>query len=253
MKLPISFRWQKLRKERGETYVEQLLPSSKNPPRKLIENQEAIRLASSMDITAELKIQATTKSIFKRKMSNVKSAILGKPNKESAKPKSSKPILDISLMKHFGFTALCIQLFLYTLAFNLTFVFLPALAKEKGTSQLEGSLLMSILGICDGISRVVMSTVLDLKKVKPYRLIVYNAVMFLNAIVCILLPTMTQFWQFAIMSALFGVFSGIYISQKSVVVIDVLGVENLSSSFGLLLFFQGLSALIGPLVGGKYM
>ncbi|WAR19507.1 MOT12-like protein, partial [Mya arenaria] len=134
-------------------------------------------------------------------------------------------------------------------AFNLTFVFLPALAKDKGIPQLDGAMLVSILGIFDAIARVVMSTVLDLKRVKPYRLIIYNAVMFGNAAVAILIPSMTQFWHFAMMSGLFGFLSGTYISQKSVVVVDVLGVKSLSSSFGLLLLFQGLSAFIGPTVG----
>ncbi|XP_052768014.1 monocarboxylate transporter 12-like [Mya arenaria] len=164
--------------------------------------------------------------------------------------KEKKPLLELSLFKNFGFTCLCIQLFLYILAFNLTFVFLPALAKDKGIPQLDGAMLVSILGIFDAIARVVMSTVLDLKRVKPYRLIIYNAVMFGNAAVAILIPSMTQFWHFAMMSGLFGFLSGTYISQKSVVVVDVLGVKSLSSSFGLLLLFQGLSAFIGPTVGG---
>ncbi|WAR29234.1 MOT12-like protein, partial [Mya arenaria] len=169
----------------------------------------------------------------------------GKPKTK----KEKKPLLELSLFKNFGFTCLCIQLFLYILSFNLTFVFLPALAKDKGIPQLDGAMLVSILGIFDAIARVVMSTVLDLKRVKPYRLIIYNAVMFGNAAVAILIPSMTQFWHFAMMSGLFGFLSGTYISQKSVVVVDVLGVKSLSSSFGLLLLFQGLSAFIGPTVG----
>ncbi|WAR29224.1 MOT12-like protein [Mya arenaria] len=249
----VLFRIKKMRKEcstKGEP-VENLLPVSMvTRQQNLLSSQSAAKMSSAIEITANYKIEASKTSIFRRKLSHVKTAIKGKDKPKTEKEK--KPLLELSLFKNFGFTALCLQLFLYTLAFNLTFVFLPALAKEKGISQLDGAWLLSVLGIFDGIARVAMSTVLDLKRVKPYRLIIYNGVMFGNAIVSIMLPSMTKFWHFAVMSGLFGLLSGTYISQKSVVVVDVLGVESLSSSFGLLLLFQGLSALIGPTVGGLF-
>ncbi|KAH3853453.1 hypothetical protein DPMN_095977 [Dreissena polymorpha] len=202
--------------------------------------------SSENKLSSNIKPENRTSSFIQRKFSQVKLALKGNQTQTGAK----KPLLELSLFRNFGFTALCLQLFLYTLAFNLTFVFLPALAREKGISKIDGALLLSILGIFDAIARVVMSTVLDLRHVKPYRLIIYNAVMFLNAIIAILLPSMTKFWHFAITCSLFGILSGTYISQKSVVVLDILGVDSLASSVGLLLLFQGLSALIGPTVGG---
>lgn len=162
-----------------------------------------------------------------------------------------KPLFELSLFRNYAFTALCFQLFLYTLSFNTTFVFLPALAKEKGISQIEGAYLVSILGICDMFARICMSALLDLNFTKPYRLIIYNVVMFVNAIVSLLMPSMETFWHFAIVCGLYGIMSGTYISQKSVVVVDILGVGKLTNAFGLLLVFQGMGSLIGPTVGGK--
>lgn len=215
----------------------------------LLSSQSAAKLASSMELTAVAKIESTKSSFFQRKMSKVKLALMG--SNSSKEQADKKPLLDLSLFKNFAFSALCIQLFLFTISFNATFVFLPALAKERGVTQLEGAYLLSILGILDGISRIVMSSVLDLKRVKPYRLIIYNCVMFFVSLVSLLMPSVSKFWHFAILSGLYGVLSGTYISQKSVVVVDILGVESLSSSFGLLLMFQGLSGLVGPTVGGK--
>lgn len=167
------------------------------------------------------------------------------------KKTEKKPLFEFSLFRNFSFVALCLQLFLYTLSFNTTFVFLPALAKEKGISQLEGAYLVSLLGICDMFSRVTMSAVLDLGPIKKYRLIIYNVVMFVNAGVSLMMPSMTSFWHFAIVCGLYGIMSGTYISQKSVVLVDILGVEKLTNAFGLLLVFQGMGSLIGPTVGGK--
>lgn len=227
-----------------------LLPAGSRSARQqnMLSSQRATNMSSSIEITANAKIDAQKDSLWRRKINNIKTA-LKKP--EPGKNEKSKPLLECSLFSNFAFTALCIQLFLFTLSFNATFVFLPALAKEKGVSQIEGAYLVSILGFFDMIARIVMSTILDLKKVKPYRLIIYNCVMFATVGVSLMMPSMKTFWQFSIVSALYGTLSGTYISQKSVVVVDVLGVEKLSSSFGLLLMFQGLSALIGPFAGGK--
>lgn len=167
-------------------------------------------------------------------------------------PPEKKPLFDLTLFRNYAFLALCLQLFFYTLSFNTTFVFLPALAKEKGISQIEGAYMVSILGICDMFSRITMSALLDLKRIKPYRLILYNVVMFVNAGVSLLLPSMTSFWHFAIVCGLYGIMSGTYISQKSVVLVDIVGVENLTDGFGLMLVFQGLGSLVGPTVGGEY-
>lgn len=168
-----------------------------------------------------------------------------------AKKTEKKPLFEFSLFRNFAFVALCLQLFLYTLSFNTTFVFLPALAKEKGISQMEGAYLVSLLGICDMFARITMSAVLDLRPIKPYRLIIYNVVMFVNAVVSLMLPSLKSFWHFAIVCGLYGIMSGTYISQKSVVLVDILGVEKLTNAFGLLLVFQGMGSLIGPTVGGK--
>lgn len=213
----------------------------------LLASQSAAKLSSSIDITANMKIESKESSFFKRNVSRLKLA--GKGSEKSRK--RTKPLLELSLFKNFAFSALCIQIFLFTLSFNSTFIFLPALAEEKGIDPLNGAYLISILGIFDAISRIGMSVVLDLKRVKPYRLLIYNGVMFLVAIVLLMMPAMKTFGQFAIVSGLYGMLSGTYISQKSVVLVDILGVESLSSSFGLLLMFQGLSGLIGPTVGGK--
>jgi len=44
--------------------------------------------------------------------------------------------------------------------------------------------------------------------------------------------------------------SGVYVSLTSVVLVDLLGLEMLTNSFGLLLMFQGIATLIGPPIAG---
>ncbi|XP_045195938.2 monocarboxylate transporter 4-like isoform X2 [Mercenaria mercenaria] len=216
----------------------------------ITQNFSETKLSSSLEITDEMTKETTETSMTKQIRSRLK-MVFSSSDSGAAQTKR-KPLLEVSLLKNFAFCALCIQLFLFTLSLNSTFVFLPALAEEHGVTPIEGAYLVSILGILDGIARLVMSSVLDLKSVKPYRLLIYNGVMFLVAVVSLLMPSMKGFWQFVVTSGLYGLLCGTYISQKSVVVVDILGVESLSSSLGLLLLFQGLSGFIGPTVGGIF-
>lgn len=48
------------------------------------------------------------------------------------------------------------------------------------------------------------------------------------------------------------VVEGVYVSLTSVVLVDLLGLEKLTSSFGLLLLFQGIATIVGPPLAGKY-
>ena len=45
--------------------------------------------------------------------------------------------------------------------------------------------------------------------------------------------------------------AGAYVGLTSVILVDLLGLENLTNAFGLLLLFQGIASIVGPPVGGK--
>lgn len=44
--------------------------------------------------------------------------------------------------------------------------------------------------------------------------------------------------------------AGVYVLLTSVVLVDLLSVEKLSNSFGLVLLFQGIASLVGPPIAG---
>jgi len=49
---------------------------------------------------------------------------------------------------------------------------------------------------------------------------------------------------------LFGLFIAGYVSLTSIILVDLLGLENLTSAFGLLLLFRGGASFVGsPLAG----
>ena len=42
-----------------------------------------------------------------------------------------------------------------------------------------------------------------------------------------------------------------YVALRSIVLVELLGIEQLTRSFGLLLLFQGLASIIGPPLAGE--
>lgn len=44
--------------------------------------------------------------------------------------------------------------------------------------------------------------------------------------------------------------SGVFVSLMSVVLVDLLGLEKLTSAFGLVLLFEGIGAVLGPPIAG---
>ena len=78
----------------------------------------------------------------------------------------------------------------------------------------------------------------------------YTLISAFNVIILFICPVAVTFTEFASISAVYGVMSGGYVSQKSVIIVDLLGADKLSSSFGWTACFQGVGSLIGPPVAG---
>lgn len=171
----------------------------------------------------------------------------------TSKSKPGQPMnnfLELSLLKDFRFLSFCVAILLFTLAFQSAFVFLPAYGKQLGNTDMESAYLVIITGAFDGVGRVFSGVVLDLKKVKRLRVYIYNVVMFLVGGVSFAIPMTRTYIQLCGLCGLYGLLIGTYISQKSVILVDLLGAEKLINSFGLLICFQGVGMLVGPPFSG---
>ncbi|KAJ8321166.1 hypothetical protein KUTeg_001291 [Tegillarca granosa] len=172
-----------------------------------------------------------------------KSITLIRPPKEK--------LIDLSLLRQYRFLMLCLAIMLFYLAFLTTNVFIPAYAKEQGLNDIQAASQLSFTGMLGTISRIASGIILDVKHIKPYRIVVYNGLMNLTSVSCVLIPRLSTFTQLSVSSAVYGVFTGSFLSQNSLVVIDVLGLDKLSTSYGIIMCFQGIGALCGPSIAGK--
>ncbi|XP_067662790.1 monocarboxylate transporter 12-like [Haliotis asinina] len=169
--------------------------------------------------------------------------------KKVQEPQKSN-VLDLSLLKNLPFLFFCLSIVLFTMSFKSIFTFLPALAKSRGCTDAQAALLMSVAGVLDTTGRILGGVFLELKRVRRIRPYAYSGVLFVIAVASFVCPALYTFWQFCVISGVYGAMTGAYVSQKGVVIVDILGIDKLSSSFGILLGFQGIGALIGPPLSG---
>lgn len=167
---------------------------------------------------------------------------------------NSRPkLLDLSLLKNIRFLTFCIGICLYTLSFQASYVFLPPLAIQNGQSHIEAAYVVSSAGALETIGSILSGIILDLPMVKPHRLLIYNIVLFVLGILTVIIPFLRVFGWLLFVCGLYGFLLGSGLAQKATLVVDILGVEHLISSLGLLVCFQGFGVLFGPPISGRYL
>ena len=171
---------------------------------------------------------------------------------QSSNKNSKKKIFDFGLLKDPSFFCYCLSICLYTMAFRSAFTFFPALMKTRGISEPRAALVLAIVGISDTAGRVLAGFLMDLPALRLVRAALYNSCMFLVSATSFIIPSLQTYWSFVLITCVYTLFTGAYVSQKSVVIVDILGVANMSNSFGLLIVFQGLGTLMGPPLSGAF-
>lgn len=169
-----------------------------------------------------------------------------KPVLSNSRPK----LLDLSLLKNIRFLTFCIGICLYTLSFQASYVFLPPLAIQNGQSHIEAAYVVSSAGALETIGSILSGIILDLPMVKPHRLLIYNIVLFVLGILTVIIPFLRVFGWLLFVCGIYGFLLGSGLAQKATLVVDILGVEHLISSLGLLVCFQGFGVLFGPPISG---
>ena len=161
--------------------------------------------------------------------------------------------IDLSLCNDPVFMVFMLALGTHTMSYMAAQMLVPANAQSLGHSRSASVFLLSILGICDMCGRTASGFIFDAPFLRKHRHIMYNT--------AIVIAGSSQFlWAFCqpyallvLASAVHGVFNGCVVSQRAVILADLLGVQKLSSSFGLTVFVQGCGILIGPPFAGNNM
>jgi MFS transporter, MCT family, solute carrier family 16 (monocarboxylic acid transporters), member 14 len=171
------------------------------------------------------------------------------PCSEETKQTMSK-MLSFSLLKDPIFILFTVSNFLTSIGFNMPYVYIVAQAETLNINSLRASYLLSLIGAANTIGRIILGYISD----KPWvnRLHIYNACLTICGVATALSAWCVEFYGLAVYSIIFGFTIGAYVGLTSVILVDLLGLDNLTNAFGLLLLFQGIASFIGPPIGGEF-
>ena len=152
-----------------------------------------------------------------------------------------KPVLCLS----FG-------MFCYGLGIFLIFLHLPNYAVFKGSSSIEGSILISISGIMGMTGRILTGFAANHEKVDA--IILWGGSVGVVSLATFLFPLFSySFAGQVVYSALFGLYFGSCMVVIGSVNIKFVGIECMAAAIGLELCYCGIGAVIGPVLAGLYI
>jgi MFS family permease len=160
-------------------------------------------------------------------------------------------MIDLKLLREPVMLLLCLSNVLGMLGFYVPFVFIIDLAMARNSTASQATLLLSLIGITNTFGRVMFGWAADRRWVSA--LAINNWSLISCGILTCLCPLLPNFLWLTVYSGLFGFIVSAYVCLTSIVLSDLLGVERLTNSFGLLVVSRGIASLLGtPLAGIVY-
>lgn len=159
-----------------------------------------------------------------------------------------KEMVNLRLMTDPYFSLVLMSNLVAMLGFLVPFMYLPNMANERGVPEDDANFLLSIIGISNTLGRVLVGWVADFPFVDS--LLVTNVSLAMLGLSVVILPFCATYPALVGVSLMFGFFVASYISITSILLVDLLGLDNLTSAFGLLAMFRGVSSVAGPPIAG---
>lgn len=158
-------------------------------------------------------------------------------------------IFDVDLLKDWKFIIFFISNIILYAWYDLPYLFLPDYCIEIGIDETRSALLISILGGVNTVGQIMVGYLGDLSCVDP--VLLYAIWIILTGVSNLLLPFLTSFAAFVVYVCLFGIFVSANYSLCSVIIVNLFGMEKLTTGYGLLLLGQGFANSVFPPVIGE--
>jgi len=163
-------------------------------------------------------------------------------------PPDKKKLIDFSLLREPSFMVFCFSSFMCLVGFFVPFIYLPDFARKHELSNNQGAFLVSIIGITNTVGRVVCGYISDKRWIDALK--IYNVALIIGGSATIAVPWLNSYPLLAAYAAVFGFSVAAYVSLCAIILIEFLGLEKLSNSFGFLNMFRGIATFIGTPVAG---
>ncbi|KAL4709462.1 hypothetical protein ACJJTC_019759 [Scirpophaga incertulas] len=160
-------------------------------------------------------------------------------------------MLDVSLFRSPTFVILALSGFFTMLGFFVPYMYATQRALDNNANKATSEWLVSAIGVSNIVGRIMCGLMSSMPKVSP--LWVNNIALSAGGIATMFSGLCYHdAFQFGY-TTVFGLAVACFASLRSILVVEYLGLEQLTNCFGLFLLFQGLGALLGnPIAGILY-
>lgn len=160
-------------------------------------------------------------------------------------------IFKFSLFRSPTFVLICMSSFFQSIGWFVPFVYLAAHAVETGVPKEEASFLLSIVGICSMMGRLINGWLSDHPKVSV--LLLNNVGLTTSGLLIILCPFFISYELLVFYSVILGLALSCTAVTRPILLGELLGLENVNNAYGFMLVFYGVATLFGtPMAGLLY-
>ena len=146
---------------------------------------------------------------------------------------------------------LCSCMFCYCLGIHLIFLHFPTYAVHQGSTTVQASFLVSVIGILGVPGRVLAGIAANHEKIDD--ILVYAGTMGIVALATLLLPFYAGAYAGqAAYSAIFGLYFGCCFVITGSVNIKFVGIEGMHIAAGIEFFCGGIGSVVGPVLAGMF-
>ncbi|RUS70172.1 hypothetical protein EGW08_022064 [Elysia chlorotica] len=158
-------------------------------------------------------------------------------------------VFDFSLLKSPTFLIYGWACFLCMAGFFVPFVYMPTHAIDLGLGSRNAAYLIAIIGITNTVGRVGVGFLSD----QPWAdcLLINNVALIIGGVATMFVPFYSSYSQLAVYSSVFGLAVAVFVSLRSIIMVELMGLDRLTSAFGLVIMCQGISAFLGAPIAGS--
>ncbi|KAK4472659.1 hypothetical protein MN116_003891 [Schistosoma mekongi] len=162
-----------------------------------------------------------------------------------------KNVLDLELLKSPTFILLSVSSVLSMIGYCVPYQFLKDNAQQLGGSESSSSYLLAYLGALNTVGRILTGWLSDQSWANV--LYINNISLVTSGLLTALVPAITVFQGLIGYACLYGFLISAFISVRTILIVQVLGLDRLTNAFGFMLLFQAF-AYIGapPAFGAMY-
>lgn len=159
-----------------------------------------------------------------------------------------RKLIDVSLFRNGRFCLLLLGGALIIIGSGPQSVYIAAYSTDMNVADSDVAIIISIIGGCDLVSRLLIGVILDWNYF-PKRYII-GLLVGINGVACLFASFYRQMWSLSLFSVIFGLFGGAYFSTLNLYIIEIGGLQMLSKCLGLVMMCNGLStAIVYPIYG----